>query len=891
MIRLGLLKHALFPFHVTPDRNGYVMKRHFASTAIATIGLIVSGLASAPASMATVDWVPAPTLKAVATTATNNTCTAALAAADSCAYDWMSALNSVEGDGVFQQDRREFNLAQAKLTASESQHQITWVRTDTRTVSVRYDCTKQQGDDIAVPNDAAMNARRADCASKNVQFEIDSSGVPEDRVITTANGTTLTGASDSIYHVTATTNAYGKAEVTFTVTDVNSDPAAGDDPESTTDTGLREDDGIAIKAMNYDKGTSQTACTEATCSNQIVLMWQNAGYFPQVHMLNQDNSPAYNKCGGLKWAMDETWYWSVFKKSWLGEYACVYSKSYLAGSTITIPYHVTDIWGQPIVGAPVDFIHPPQYCNGGGTVACTWTNMDDHKYTDSNGYVSFSLQNTNTPDQVCANVGLNGEDELLPKIQQRRTNCGMGADFYATLNQSPESFDLFWPQIVNSMTIPASSFSFKITKRGVLNVTPNTTLTPGIVVANGGDPIPIDIAGTTTNDNVVVTVTKPLAEAGKRFEYFTNDNPDAGCFVPVRKSNGAIKSWKKTSRTCKMKQSLYAPDVTISATNGGYAVRVCNDGLNVDVCHNQYNLPLAGEVKDVSQMNAVETFSLQYASSFVLMGTREGTTTFTISVGNQSYQVSQTYSKRGITTVRNIEAPESSVVGAVGQTRNVTFKVADRYGNGFAGVPVTVTQTGGSFAADQTGVTDLGSGSSKVDLISDADGNVTVKAAAPGAGSTNGTQTLTAVASNPDGVTTQLGDAALTNPTVPASVTSVQTVVRWGDIVRLTNPTLSGTAKTNKYVTVVPGTWQAFPAVTYTYTWYACTTKALVASTTIPETCTRIVAASGSPLKLIKATMTTPYNKKYLRVLETVHSAGGPDQSVLSASLAKAIAK
>jgi len=74
-------------------------------------------------------------------------------------------------------------------------------------------------------------------------------------------------------------------------------------------------------------------------------------------------------------------------------------------------------------------------------------------------------------------------------------------------------------------------------------------------------------------------------------------------------------------------------------------------------------------------------------------------------------------------------------------------------------------------------------------------------------------------------------------------------------------PTASGTATVGKTLSA-RGTWTGYPAPTFTYQWYACTTAVSAARTTVPSTCKKITGATRSTFKL-----TSTQRGKYVAVL------------------------
>ena len=86
-----------------------------------------------------------------------------------------------------------------------------------------------------------------------------------------------------------------------------------------------------------------------------------------------------------------------------------------------------------------------------------------------------------------------------------------------------------------------------------------------------------------------------------------------------------------------------------------------------------------------------------------------------------------------------------------------------------------------------------------------------------------------------------------------------------------TKPTLTGTAKVGKTLTVRKGTWAGSPAPRFTYQWYACTRKVSSATRTVPGTCKPIKGATQTTF-----TLTSAHKGKYITVKVTGTSSGTP---------------
>ena len=95
-------------------------------------------------------------------------------------------------------------------------------------------------------------------------------------------------------------------------------------------------------------------------------------------------------------------------------------------------------------------------------------------------------------------------------------------------------------------------------------------------------------------------------------------------------------------------------------------------------------------------------------------------------------------------------------------------------------------------------------------------------------------------------------------------------------------PTVSGTSIVGKTLTANTGTWTGYPAPTFTYQWYVCTTTVSAPSTNAPSSCVKISGATRSTFKL-----TSAQRGKYVAVLVAGTSAGTTTTTWLSRTTAK----
>ena len=94
-------------------------------------------------------------------------------------------------------------------------------------------------------------------------------------------------------------------------------------------------------------------------------------------------------------------------------------------------------------------------------------------------------------------------------------------------------------------------------------------------------------------------------------------------------------------------------------------------------------------------------------------------------------------------------------------------------------------------------------------------------------------------------------------------------------------PSVSGTAKVTKTLSVKKGTWTGYPIPAFTYQWYSCSKTVTAAKATVPSTCKKITGATKSTLKLLAA-----QKSKFISVLVTGKGTGTSATKWLSKSTA-----
>ena len=515
------------------------------------------------------------------------------AAPASAVVEWVSAptwknLHAKIEDGVFERVKREFDIASNLLEDSETQHNIAWVRTDRNNVTVQY-------------VGGLLNAGR------KVQFVL--SGDVE-----------FTDSIEDPDNI-AVTDETGLAEITLTLAEA---PVA--------ETNLR---------VGLSSGEGETATTVGN----LVLDWQDPGFYPIIKLIGSGNGftseclyRSQNNKGQTTRAHEcfngdfeeYTWKWSVFKRDWLPEYSQVYVKSFKYGSTLGLTYKVTDIWGTIQADRDVKLI-VDQGCR-----LCRWDNFEDSKVTDANGIVSFTIKNRNNLTTVKNNRFVNSDTKA-------KEGGFIALSIQPTTNALDESADFMWPQIVTDINMKASASSLRVAKRG------------------GND---VNAAGNyvTTVDNV--SVTNPPHELDT-LEAVTTDVDEVIFNISYMKNSLPI--------------PLYSPEIRVTADNGGKAALIDTFRL-------------------LSRLNTSEAFlsplvfNYTYTQRIALMCTKTGITTFKIFTGS-TFKTHVMSCKNKLSDAKNIEALPAPIA-VPGVPAQQYFKVTDRWGNAVSGATVRFTSSG-----------------------------------------------------------------------------------------------------------------------------------------------------------------------------------------------------
>ena len=341
-----------------------------------------------------------------------------------------------------------------------------------------------------------------------------------------------------------------------------------------------------------------------------VITWQKAGWRPIIKLVGTPtgrqcvmNQPTLNLCAGIDFR-DQTFDWSVANRAWFQgsqtyDYAQAYAKTYAPGSTVALKFFVRDVWGTPIAKLPLAISLK-------GTSA-KWGKYPSTVKTDAQGYATFSAVNKNTAKEINAHVDVN------PDPPHKKTVGIVGFVVYVTSNQIDEVTDQMWFQLASDITIDGGC--------------PNSTNT--IKCPLGGAEFPISYRGPNVptfkgNYYPPASLATPSPSA----------NPALTLDPTGASLNDVIVAALNITRLKNLKsQFIYAPDVKITATNGGLSA----------VASAQQKAAAFADFKSSANFKAVTTFGYTYYQDLVFMATQPGPTTWTISIGKWSYKVTQDY--------------------------------------------------------------------------------------------------------------------------------------------------------------------------------------------------------------------------------------------------------
>ena len=189
----------------------------------------------------------------------------------------------------------------------------------------------------------------------------------------------------------------------------------------------------------------------------------------------------------------------------------------------------------------------------------------------------------------------------------------------------------------------------------------------------------------------------------------------------------------------------------------------------------------------------------------------------------------------------------------LGSDTDRRFQVVDRFGNGYADVPVTVSVASGELL-------------SSASMTTDAEGYIVAKVR----NSTLGRQEVVATVTA-DGIS-QIGNPANPAAGLAASATTATAAVIWSNVFATTNPTVVGTAKAGATLTATPGAWSSVGALKLAFAWFACPAAFKADGLSPLPTLTGCAAIKGAT----KSTLKVPANLvgKFLAARVTATASG-----------------
>lgn len=334
-----------------------------------------------------------------------------------------------------------------------------------------------------------------------------------------------------------------------------------------------------------------------------VITWQKAGWRPVIKLVGTPtgrqcvmNQPTLNLCAGIDFR-DQTFDWSVANRAWFQgsqtyDYAQAYAKTYAPGSTVALKFFVRDIWGTPIAKLPLAISLK-------GTSA-KWGRYPSTIKTDAQGYAFFSAKNMNKAAEINSHVDVN------PDPPHKKTVGVVGFVVYVTSNEIDEVADQMWFQLASDITINGGC--------------PNTLNT--FVCPKGDAVFPISFRGPNVTDGK-----GNYSTGGKMNPDMTLDPSDSSL------NDTIIAAFNITALKNLKRQFIWAPEVTISADNGGLSSLATADQKNAGFT--DFNSRVS--------FKSVNTFGFTYYQDLVFMATNPGLTTWTVKVGKWSYSFSQSY--------------------------------------------------------------------------------------------------------------------------------------------------------------------------------------------------------------------------------------------------------
>jgi len=546
--------------------------------------------------------------------------------------NWHREWTKEKATDLFAPDKINFN--------SETQHNLAWVRTDRNSFTSTYTGGAEQAN-----KNVAFVFQGYDADGNAMDYSVAVPGVPS---VPAPVLKTIAGSPTYLDLVTVRTDSEGNAQATVTLKRAGAEfdsIVVGLLTQTGTVTPIVADKSVVVKKKplttkmvtnisytplvgapvgtvyqySIDAGTTwsdtpsanfsiaQTAnpvlVRTAVTAGPQVITWQKAGWRPIIKLVGTPtgrqcvmNQPTINLCAGIDFR-DETFDWSVANRAWFQgsqtyDYAQAYAKTYAPGSTVALKFFVRDVWGTPIAKLPLAVSLK-------GTSA-KWGKYPSTVKTDAQGYATFSAKNTNKAAEINAHVDVN------PDPPHKKTAGIVGFVVYVTSNQIDEVADQMWFQLASDITInggcpntlntircPLGDAVFPISYRG-----PNVADGKGNYSTGGkmNPDMTLDPSGTSLNDTIIAAF-----------------------------NITALKNLKR--------QFIYAPEVTITADNGGLSALATADQKNAGF----------SDFKSSANFKPVTTFGFTYYQDLVFMATNPGVTTWTVKLGNWKYSFTQSY--------------------------------------------------------------------------------------------------------------------------------------------------------------------------------------------------------------------------------------------------------
>lgn len=564
-----------------------------------------------------------------------------------------SNLHARNENGVFENWHREWKVEKPgdlfspdKIDYdSETQHHLAWVRTDRNSFTSTYTGGAGQANKLisfvfqgydgdgepmnysvavpgasAVPTPAIRNFSDGPTYYNLVTTTTDDEGNAQATVTLTKTATEFDSLVVSILTQTGTvTPTVVDKEVVIkkkpltkkTVTNISYVPVVGA-PATTvyqysTDGGTTWFDTPA-KNFNIAQTTNPITVRSTLSVGPQVVTWQKSGWRPVIKLVGtptgrqcEMDNPSIYLCSGIDFR-DETFDWSVANRPWFKgsqtyDYAQAYAKTYTPGATVALKFFVRDIWGTPIPNLPLSMSLKGS--------AAKWNKYPNTIRTNAQGYATFSAKNLNTVAQINSHVDVN------PDPPHKKTRGIVGFVVYVTSNEIDEVADQMWFQLASDITIAGGC--------------PNTT--NSIKCPLGGAEFPISYRGpnaTNFKGNYFANLADPNA----------TPNPAMTLDPEGNSLNDVIVAALNITRLKNLRsQFIYAPEVKITATNGGLSA-LASAAQKADAFV---------DFKSSTSFSATTTFGYTYYQDLVFMATQPGPTVWTISVGNWKYSFSQTY--------------------------------------------------------------------------------------------------------------------------------------------------------------------------------------------------------------------------------------------------------